>query len=88
MVILERLLLFAVPKGGLTLLRPLYVEIRATRYALAIQTLRRAKRSWHRLDAALVNARNRGTAESELEGAWQALATMDQELDRLAQLLS
>jgi hypothetical protein len=70
------------------LLPPLRIEIKAVRYALAIQTLRRAKRSWHRLDAALVYAGNCGTGESELEIAWQALTDMDQELDRLVKLLT
>ena len=70
------------------LLTPLRIEMKAARYALAIQTLRRAKRSWHRLDAALIYAGNGGARESELEIAWQALAMMDQELDRLMKLLT
>jgi len=70
------------------LLPPLRIEMKAVRYALAIQTLRRAKRSWHRLDAALVYAGNCGAGESELQIAWQALAAMDQELDRLTKLLT
>ena len=70
------------------MLPPLRIEMQATRYALAIYALRRVKRSWHRLDAALVYAGNGGTGESELEIAWQALAAMDQELDRLVKLLT
>ena len=70
------------------LLPPLRVEIKALRYALAIRTLQRAKRSWHRLDAALVYAGNCGAGESELQLALQALAAMDQELDRLTKLLT
>ena len=62
--------------------------MKAARYALAIQTLRRAQRSWHRLDAALVYAGNGGAGESELEIAWQALAAMDKELDRLVKILT
>ncbi len=70
------------------LLPPLRIEIKALRYALAIQTLRRAKRSWHRMDAALVYAGNGGAGEAELEIAWQALAAMDRELDHLKKLLT
>jgi len=70
------------------LLPSLHIQIKAVRYALAVQTLRRAKRSWHRLDAALVYAGNCGTGESELEIAWQALAAMDKELDRLVKILT
>jgi hypothetical protein len=62
--------------------------MKAARYALAIQTLRRAQRSWHRLDAALVYAGNGGAGESELEIAWQALAAMDKELDRIVKILT
>ena len=70
------------------ILPPLRVEMKAKRYALAVHTLYRAKRSWHRLDAALVYAGNCGAGESELEIAWQALAAMDQELTRLVKLLT
>ena len=70
------------------MLPPLLIEIKAVRYALAVHALRRVKRSWHRLDAALVYAGNCGAGEPELEIAWQALAAMDQELDRLVKLLT
>ena len=70
------------------LLPPLRIEMKAARYALAIHTLRRAQRSWHRLDAALVYAGNAGPGESDLEIAWQALAAMDKELDRLIKILT
>ena len=75
-------------KGPHMLLPPLRIEIKALRYALAIQTLRRAKRSWHRMDAALVYAENGGAGDPELKIAWQELAAMDRELDRLTKLLT
>jgi len=63
---------------------PLRIELDALRYALAVQALQNARRSWHQLDAALVNARQAG---GDVEAASLALATLDQHLDRLAQLL-
>ena len=69
-------------------LPPLRIEMKATRYASAIYMLRQVKRSWHRLDAALVYAGNAGTGESELKIAWEALTAMDRELDRLTKLLT
>lgn len=39
------------------MLAPLRIELDAGRYALAVQVLHEARRSWHQLDAALVKAR-------------------------------
>jgi hypothetical protein len=65
---------------------PLRIEMPAARYALAVHALRRAKRSWHDLDAALVEARQ--DSNDDLEAAWIALAALDRHLDRLAKLLA
>ena len=59
----------------------------AARYALVLIALRRAKRSWHRLDAALVAAQQSGVAESQLARAQDALMSLDRQLDRRAALL-
>ena len=63
------------------------IELAAGRYALALIALRRAKRSWHQLDAALVAAQQSGVADSQLAHAQDALMSLDRQLDRLATLL-
>jgi hypothetical protein len=69
------------------MLSRLRVEMAAPRYAKVLIVLQQAKRSWHRLDAALVSARQSGTAASSLVEAHEALASLDRQLDRLTTLL-
>jgi hypothetical protein len=66
---------------------PLRVELDALRYALAVQALQQARRSWHQLDAALVQAGQADSDNPHLATAGHALATLDRHLDQLAKLL-
>ena len=60
----------------------------ARQYALAVHALWRARRAWHRLDQAMVDARQTVPHDPHLEAAWQALTVLDHQLGRLAKLLT
>ena len=64
----------------------LRIEMPAIQYAHAVQALQRAKRSWHQLDAALVDAQHAGGCD--LEAVKVAVVALDRHLDRLTTLLA
>jgi hypothetical protein len=64
----------------------LRIEMPAVQYAHAVQVLQRAKRSWHQLDAALVDAQQVGGCD--LEAVQVAVVALDRHLDRLMRLLA
>jgi len=65
-------------------MKPVEVCLEGERYGEAYLALRRARRAWHRLDAALVDARR---LDRDLDRAWDGLAALDRQLARLERLL-
>ena len=65
----------------------LWVQLAAPHYAKALLALHQANRAWHRLDSALVKARQNNTSDPCLDDAWDALGSLERQLGSLARLL-
>jgi hypothetical protein len=65
-------------------MKPVRVCLEGERYGEAYLALRRARRAWHRLDAALIDLRH---LTPSVDRTWEALAALDRQLARLTTLL-
>jgi len=70
------------------MLDPLRIELEASRYAMAFLALRRAQRSWHQMDAALIHVQQTGADNLSVATAQETLSALDRHLNRLSILLS
>jgi hypothetical protein len=68
-------------------MKPIQICLDGERYAETYLALRRAKRAWHLLDAALVGAKQLEQDNPDLNRAVDALAALDRQLARLGALL-
>jgi hypothetical protein len=71
-----------------SMLEPLHIELKASRYAMAFLALQRAQHSWHQMDAALVYVQQAGADSLSVATAQEALSVLDRHLNRLSTLLS